>query len=148
MDKDNKTSRTELALKEGDFMRIGIQPEAGERIQGRAPSGEQAGRRCVGQEQGMFCRLMVQDSQIHYAVRRHGVKLQYFLIKLHSPLLNGRGRMRMVRMPTRFLIGAALGLAVQAGLAAGFQPAAQQFRQEVAQHFTEKEGAPTGQWPW
>ena len=52
--------------------------------------------------------------------------------------------MRMMFMPTRFLIGAALGLAVQASVAADFQPAPQHFRQEIARHFTEKDGVPTG----
>ena len=40
--------------------------------------------------------------------------------------------------------GAALGLALCTSLAADFTPAAQQFQQEVAQHFTERDGAPTG----
>jgi hypothetical protein len=52
--------------------------------------------------------------------------------------------MKMMLLPTRLLIGAALGLGVQAGLAADFQPAPQQFRQEIAQRFTDKEGAPMG----
>ncbi|MGO8927674.1 MAG: hypothetical protein ACLQU3_12375 [Limisphaerales bacterium] len=40
--------------------------------------------------------------------------------------------------------GAALGLAICASLGADFTPAAQQFQQEVAQHFTARDGAPTG----
>ena len=87
---------------------------------------------------------MVQDSQVHYANRGHGVKLQYFLVQLLSALMNGSGRMRIVRMLARFLIGTALGLAVQVGLAAGFQPASQQFRQEIARRFRAKDGAPEG----
>jgi hypothetical protein len=47
-------------------------------------------------------------------------------------------------VPVRFLICAVLVLAIRAGLAADFQPAPQQFRQEIAQQFTEKDGAPTG----
>ena len=47
-------------------------------------------------------------------------------------------------MQIRFLCGAALGLALQASLAADFQPAPQQFRQEIARHFTGNDGAPTG----
>ena len=50
--------------------------------------------------------------------------------------------MRMVPMADWFLIGATLGLAIQAGAAADLQPAPQHFRQEVAQHFTEKDEAP------
>ena len=52
--------------------------------------------------------------------------------------------MRMVPMADWFLIGATLGLAIQAGAAADLQPAPQHFRQEVAQHFTEKDEAPMG----
>jgi hypothetical protein len=47
-------------------------------------------------------------------------------------------------MQIRLLCSAALGLALQACLAADFQPAPQQFRQEIAQHFTGNDGAPTG----
>ena len=47
-------------------------------------------------------------------------------------------------MLTKFFIGAALGLAITTGLGADVQPAPQRFQQEVAQHFTEKEGAPAG----
>ena len=50
----------------------------------------------------------------------------------------------MALMLTKFHIGAALGLVVTTGLAADVQPAPQRFQQEVAQHFTEQEGAPTG----
>ena len=46
-------------------------------------------------------------------------------------------------MSSFFLGGTALGLTLCAGLAADFTPAAQQFQQEVAQHFTERDGAPT-----
>lgn len=47
-------------------------------------------------------------------------------------------------MQLKLFVGAVLGLAVQASLAAEFQPASQHFRQEIAHHFTEKDGAPTG----
>src|ERR1017187_2597997 len=47
-------------------------------------------------------------------------------------------------MSSRLRGGAALGLALCTSLAADFTPAAQQFQQEVAQHFTERDGAPTG----
>ena len=47
-------------------------------------------------------------------------------------------------MSSTLLGGAALGLAVCASLGADFTPAAQQFQQEVAQHFTERDGTPTG----
>jgi hypothetical protein len=47
-------------------------------------------------------------------------------------------------MSSTLLGGAALGLTLCASLAADFTPAAQQFQQEVAQHFTERDGAPTG----
>ena len=50
----------------------------------------------------------------------------------------------MTMMLTKFFIGAALGLAITTGLGADVQPAPQRFQQEVAQHFTEKEGAPAG----
>src|SRR5664279_6517632 len=47
-------------------------------------------------------------------------------------------------MSTTLLGGAAFSLTLCASPAADFTPAAQQFRQEVAQHFTERDGAPTG----
>jgi hypothetical protein len=47
-------------------------------------------------------------------------------------------------MSPSLLGGAVLSLAVGSGLAASFTPAAQQFQQEIAQRFTEHEGAPTG----
>src|SRR5664280_1920757 len=47
-------------------------------------------------------------------------------------------------MSTTLLGGAAFSLTLCASLAADFTPAAQQFQQEVAQHFTERDGAPTG----
>src|SRR5271169_6824964 len=47
-------------------------------------------------------------------------------------------------MSTTLLGGAAFGLTLCASLAADFTPAAQQFQQEVAQHFAERDGAPTG----
>jgi hypothetical protein len=50
----------------------------------------------------------------------------------------------MQSMPTRLLIAAALALALKASGAAGFQLALQHFQQEVAQHFSEKDGAPMG----
>jgi hypothetical protein len=40
--------------------------------------------------------------------------------------------------------GAALGLSLFASMAAEFTPAAQKFQQEVAQHFTERDGVPSG----
>ena len=46
-------------------------------------------------------------------------------------------------MSTTLLGGAAFSLTLYASLAADFTPAAQQFQQEVAQHFTERDGAPT-----
>jgi hypothetical protein len=42
------------------------------------------------------------------------------------------------------LTAAALALTLCASVAADFTPAAQQFQQETARHFTEKDGAPTG----
>ncbi len=50
----------------------------------------------------------------------------------------------MPPVQARLIFGAALGLVAQAGLTADFQPAPQQFRQEIARHFTEKDGAPKG----
>jgi hypothetical protein len=50
----------------------------------------------------------------------------------------------MTLMLTKSLIGASLGLAITTGLAADALPAPQRFQQEVAQHFTENKGAPTG----
>jgi hypothetical protein len=47
-------------------------------------------------------------------------------------------------MSSTLLAGAALGLAACAGLGADFTPAGQQFQQEAAQHFTARDGAPTG----
>ena len=47
-------------------------------------------------------------------------------------------------MEIKFLVGAALGLAFQASLAAEFEPAPQHFRQEIAHHFTANEDAPAG----
>ena len=47
-------------------------------------------------------------------------------------------------MRARLLFSTTLGLVVQAGLAADFQPAPQQFLQEIARRFTGKDGAPTG----
>jgi hypothetical protein len=47
-------------------------------------------------------------------------------------------------MSTTLLGGAILGLTLCAGVAGEFTPAPQQFRQEVALHFTERDGAPTG----
>jgi hypothetical protein len=47
-------------------------------------------------------------------------------------------------MSKTLLGGAAFGLTLCASLAADFTPAAQQFQQEVAQHFAERDGAPTG----
>jgi hypothetical protein len=47
-------------------------------------------------------------------------------------------------MSSALLVGAALGLTLCASLAADFTPAAQPFQQEVARHFTDGEGAPTG----
>jgi hypothetical protein len=47
-------------------------------------------------------------------------------------------------MSSTFLGSAILGLTICAGVAAEFTPAAQQFQQEVAQHFSERDGAPTG----
>ena len=47
-------------------------------------------------------------------------------------------------MSSTLLGGAALGLTLCASLAADFTPASQQFQQEVARHFTERDGAPTG----
>src|ERR1039457_1156192 len=47
-------------------------------------------------------------------------------------------------MSSSLLGGAALGLALCTSLAADFMPAAQPFQQEVAQRFTELDGAPTG----
>ena len=61
-----------------------------------------------------------------------------------SALLKLDSAIRLTVMLTKFLFGAALGLAVPTGLAADVQPAPQQFRQEIAQHYTEKEGAPMG----
>jgi hypothetical protein len=48
------------------------------------------------------------------------------------------------RVSATLLAGAGLGSAVCASLAADFTPALQQFPQEVAQHFSERDGAPTG----
>jgi hypothetical protein len=47
-------------------------------------------------------------------------------------------------MSSSLLASAVLGLTLCASGAADFTPAAQQFQQEVAQHFTERDGAPTG----
>src|SRR5271157_3452919 len=47
-------------------------------------------------------------------------------------------------MSASLLGGAALGLALGTSLASDFTPAPQQFQQEVAQHFTERDGAPMG----
>ena len=47
-------------------------------------------------------------------------------------------------MSSSLLGGAVLSLALGSSLAASFTPAAQQFQQEIAQNFTEHEGAPTG----
>jgi hypothetical protein len=50
----------------------------------------------------------------------------------------------MMPMLKTYLTSAALGLAVATGLAADALPAPQRFPQEVAQRFTENEGAPAG----
>ena len=50
----------------------------------------------------------------------------------------------MAAVLARFLTAAVLSVAIRAGFAAEFQPAPQQFRQEIAQRFTEKDGAPMG----
>ena len=47
-------------------------------------------------------------------------------------------------MSSTLLGGGALGLTLCTSLAADFTPAAQQFQQEVARHFTERDDAPTG----
>ena len=47
-------------------------------------------------------------------------------------------------MEIEFLVGAALGLAFQASLAAEFEPAPQHFRQEIAHHYAANEDAPAG----
>ena len=47
-------------------------------------------------------------------------------------------------MSSTLIGGAVLGLTLCASLAADFTPAAQRFQQEVAPHFTERDGAPTG----
>jgi len=47
-------------------------------------------------------------------------------------------------MSLSLLSGAVFGLTLCASLAAEFTPATQQFQQEVAQHFSERDGAPTG----
>jgi hypothetical protein len=51
---------------------------------------------------------------------------------------------RIKLMLTKFCVCAALGWVVTAGLAADMVPAPQRFQQEVAQHFTEGEGALAG----
>src|ERR1022692_1815876 len=61
-----------------------------------------------------------------------------------SFLLNSFHGKRVGRMTSSLLGGATLGLALCTSLAADFTPAAQQFQQEVAQHFTVRDGAPTG----
>lgn len=52
--------------------------------------------------------------------------------------------MRIPSMEIEFLVGAALGLAFQASLAAEFEPAPQHFRQEIAHHYAANEDAPAG----
>jgi len=47
-------------------------------------------------------------------------------------------------MHARLFLGTTLGLAVLTGVAADFQPAPQHFRQEIAQRFAAKDGAPAG----
>jgi hypothetical protein len=47
-------------------------------------------------------------------------------------------------MSSNFLAGSALGLVLSSSLAADFTPGAQPFQQEVAPHFTDADGAPTG----
>jgi hypothetical protein len=47
-------------------------------------------------------------------------------------------------MSSQGLSDAIWGLTICVGLSADFQPAPQQFRQEIAQFFTAADGAPTG----
>ena len=67
---------------------------------------------------------------------------------LLSALLNLFCQSRIRPMSSTWLGTAILGLALFASQAAEFTPAAQRFQQEVAEHFAERDGTPSGPVQW